>query len=300
MVTPATAAIPTLKDALWERYTRLLDIKRRIYAMRAYVDELTRVTRGKPFQIRNDIVYNMVLDYRDKCVIDLFSFTVEMRHGIEPADGSGVSRKFMRKTGLFKLIRDEYLTSFSRAYVPHPSDDEYEAAIYTKANAEKFMLLFQFAMGNSPTAMDVDALCEECRVYAKPLGDDRNKNRAHAYEGEAGTAKMHSVDELEAYFQAFEDLLEGLSLLSANAGYGGGNMNRTSVTDTAIDLVDLILFGHADDVARLLKKRTREALYARLHEIDDAHTPTTGASATERLYFNQRQFEPEFYNDDAS
>lgn len=284
----APPSVPTLHDAIWERYSRLLDIKKRLFVMREFVDETERVSRGKTFQIRNDIVWNMMLDYRDKCVIDLYSLTVEMRHGIRPADGSYVSRKFMSKTGLFKTIRDRYLASFSRVYAPQPDDDEYEIALYTKRNAEKFPLLFPTATTDMPAASDIEALCERFRLHMRPLGTDRNKNRAHAYEGEAGTTKMHSVDELEKFFKFVETVLKQLALLGTGSDYGGHDMNVASTTRTVQDIADLILLGHQKDIAELLAMRTRDELFDRLHAIDDAK------AGSDDRYFNERRFDDEF------
>jgi hypothetical protein len=65
-------------------------------------------------------------------------------------------------------------------------------------------------------------------------------------------------------------------------------MNHADCTETAADIVDLILLGNISDVRRLTSKRTRDELYARLHEIDDVAKPA--ANARDRLHFNDRQF----------
>lgn len=43
----ASTALPTLKDILWERFMKALDIKRRLHVVRAFADELDRVTRTR-------------------------------------------------------------------------------------------------------------------------------------------------------------------------------------------------------------------------------------------------------------
>jgi hypothetical protein len=51
---PAPApAVPRLADASSERWLRLLSVKRPLYFMRAFVDELQRVARKKPLTIKN-------------------------------------------------------------------------------------------------------------------------------------------------------------------------------------------------------------------------------------------------------
>lgn len=303
MVTAQTppAPPPELDTVLWERYSSLLGIKRRIYFLRAFVNELERVTRGKPFTIRNDILWTIVLDSRDKCVIDLFSLSVEMRHGVRPlAPGARerVSRSFLNKRGVFFYLLNHYRERLTRTYVAHPSDDEYEVAHHTRGKAEVFERLFPGCTTESPSPADIENLCERFRLRMFPLGQDRNKNRAHAYEGDRGTAPILSIAELEELFKYCEDLLESLSLLSAGAAYARSNMFHASCGDTAADLIDQILFGDLDDVVRLTGTRTRDELYARLHEIDDTsrgdEEEAERVGVRRELRFNDRQFDPRF------
>ena len=226
---PATTAlaappVSVLKDIIWDRYIKALDIKRRLHVVQPFADELTRVSRGKQFRFRNDIVWRAMLDVRDKLVIDLYSLTVEMRHGIKARYANAKVSK--TKRGLFiELVQRSPTSRASRAtYVPHADDDEYEVEHHTEGKAEIFARLFPNCMADSPTATDVEDLCEEFRLKMVPLGDDRNKNRAHALEGEVGTAKMLWVPELTDCFDYLERLLEDLSLLSAGAAVGGGNL----------------------------------------------------------------------------
>lgn len=287
-------AKPLLKDALMERFRALLQIKRRVFVLRAFVDELSRVSRSKPFRIRNDIVWNMVLDYRDKCVIDLYSLSVEMRHGEKPEPRDPRVRGNpgqIKKRGLFALIRDEYTATFCRTYLPQPDDDAEEVALHTKQHAATFAALFPACTADSPTPADIEDLCEAFRLRMAPLGTDRNKNRAHALEGDAGKAKMLSVDELEALFGFCEDLLEQLSELSDSASYGRPDLNVASTPDTAADLVDLVLFGNTVDVTRLFATRGREAAFARLHALADRRPHD------DNDYFNLGHFDADFVDD---
>jgi hypothetical protein len=286
--------VPILKDIIWERFVRALDIKSRLHVMRAFVNELDRTSRDEPFRIRNDIVWNAMLDVRDKLVIDLYSLTVEMRHGMKPIDPKAQNSYrggFKRKRGLFIEIRDHHLASLTRTHVPDPDEYEMEMDIETKAQA--FARRFPNCTTDSPSAADIEDLCERFRVRMVPLGDDRNKNRAHAQEGDAGTATMLSVPELEALFEYVEDLLEDLSLVSAFSSLGRTNMNHADCKETSADLVDLTLLGNISDVRRLTAKRTRDELYARLHEMHDANA-SAEADDERELHFNDCQFAPPF------
>jgi len=284
---------PSLHDLLWQRWCSLLDIKRRLHALRPFVSELERVTRGKRFRIRNDIVWHQILDSRDKLIIDLCSLSVEMRHGIKPKDSKArESHGFLGKKGLFRQIRDNYTASFSRTYARHPDDDDWEAANSIESKARLFVQLFPGCAGDSPTGSDIEDLCERFRLQAVPLRNDRNKNRAHILEGELGQARMLSMDDVAELFTYCEELLDGLSVLSSRSTLCGGNMNHADCDETAADQVDMVLLGNIGDVRRLTDGRSRDELYPRLHEIDDQEA--TDDSEREPLHFNDRQFSPLF------
>lgn len=295
--TPAAPSVSVLKDIIWERFYKAQHIKRRLFVMRSFADELDRVRRGKPFRPRNDIVWNAMLDVRDKLVIDLCSLTVEMRHGMKPLEKS--AQKSFRGTkkwrrGLFVEIRDHHLASLTRAYVPHPDDDKYEIETHTEGKAKIFARLFPNCTTDSPSTADVEGLCEEFRLKMVDLEDDRHKNRAHAYEGDVGTVKMLWVPELESLFDYTEKVLQGLSIVSAGSYLVPDDLNNSDCKETSADMVDLILLGSINDVRQLTATRTRDELYARLHEIDDAEQ----ADETDRrnkLHFNDRQFRAHLY-----
>ncbi len=291
--TPPALVVPVLKDMLWDRFMTALEIKRRLHVQRAFVDELTRVTRGKYFHIRNDIVWNAMIDVRAMLVTDLYSFTVAMRHGMKPLDPSaGKSREFMAKRGLFIEIRDHHCANLTRTYVAPAGQDSYLTGTYTRSRAERFDRLFPKCTTGSPTPADIDALCEEFRVKMVPLGKDRNKNRAHAHEGSFGQAKTLSNPELDDLFDYVERMLEDLSLVSESSSFGRQDMNDADSKETSVDLVDLILFGSLSEVTRLTTtaKRTRDQLYARLHEIDDNPPPLEPGEEHRQIRFNDRQW----------
>jgi hypothetical protein len=97
----------------------------------------------------------------------------------------------------------------------------------------------------------------------------------------------------QTQFDYTEKLLEDLSLLSAGASFGRTNLNQADCQQTSADTVDLILLGNISDVKRLTATRTRDELYARLHEIDDAEKAEE-TDGRDRFLFNDRQFGPPF------
>lgn len=289
-----STAPPDLHSIIWSRYISLLQIKRRIYFLRAFQNDLESTTRSKPFRIRNGIVWMMILDTRDKCVIDLYSLTVEMRHGI-PASNQSVWGNKKKKRGLFIEIRDHHLAALSRIYTQTSGDDDRDIEVGRRAKAALFAKLFPDCGCDSPSSADVEALCERFRLDMRALGTDRNKNRAHAYEGDVGQAPMSSVELLALFFAQIEDMLESLSLVSGGACFSRDDLNDGDTRETAVDLVDQVLLGNVHEVQRTYADRPREELYARLHEIDDAAQESErGTSFSSPDYFNDRQFAPPF------
>ncbi len=265
---------PKLHDLLWCRYVRLLNIQWRIHFLRAFSDELTRVTRGKRFRIRNDTTWRAVLDVRDKGVIDLCSWSVEMLHGIrlvDPKNGKP-SKPRHKKKGPLYYLRTSHVGDVRRTYTPHPDDDQYEIEMSEKAKEKYFTRLFPGVTTDSPTAGDIDALAERFRARCRPLRDDRNKNRAHVFEGDIGSAKMLSVEEQEAYFAEFIELVEMLSLLSSGSAYAGGGTPAAYEGDVR-EMVDQILFGSCADAQAFFAGRDRDEAYAELHELHDKRLP---------------------------
>ena len=284
MGNPQLVESPSLHDLLWRNFSKLQSIKRRLHFLQAFSETVETATRGKPFRIRNDIVYNMVLDVRDKCVIDLYSCTVGMRHGVRPLDlNVNPSRQFLRKKGFFLYLRD-FSTSLNRVYVRQPDDWDDEMLSHTRSTADRFKRLFPDCEKNTPSSSDIDQLCERFRLKMHPLGKDRNKNRAHVHEGDMGNAKMHSFPELAELFEYTEDLVEDLSLLGTSTSFARQNLNHASAKRTSENIVDLILLGNVDDITRWSTKRTREELYTRLHEFHESNPKG-------KRHFNDRQYD---------
>jgi hypothetical protein len=220
-----------------------------------------------------------------------------MRHGMKPLDKKAADRSFRgsqkKKRGFFVEIQDHLLTSITRKYIPHPDDDEDEIDIGAADKSEAFARLFPGCTTESPSAEDVAALCEVFRLKMVDLEKDRHKNRAHPLEGDAGTATMLFVKELDHLFDYTLGLLDDLSTLCSGGAYDHPNMNHADHEETAADVVDLILLGNIADVKLLTARRTRDELYAELHAIDDAARGGE-EDRLDRRHFNDRQFTSAF------
>ncbi len=73
--TPDNQPKASLDDRLWKVEHGLMQVARRQYALEAFLKELDRATRLKPFRIWNDVLWMMVLDSRDMLVIHPASWT---------------------------------------------------------------------------------------------------------------------------------------------------------------------------------------------------------------------------------
>jgi hypothetical protein len=295
---------PPLSDLIDERWHDLMAIRRRLYFLHAFQDEMKRLVRRKRFRPRNDIVWRMALDHRDKCYIDLYSFTVEMRHWMPFLDRKGQvrqpDRRDMQRTdpGIFYYVREHYLSNLSGKHVPGPGDDRYEIEMDTASKERRFKRWFPSCQGDNPTATDLDHLCLTVQLRMCHLGEDRNQIRAHFFESKrrakriGQTTRMLDLTELDQLFQYCDDLLEDLSLLSGGPALGSGNMNLASCEHTARDLADQVLLGDVEDIRKFIKDGKRDAFYARMHEI---HDNREGVDPPE--FFNDAQWTIEYLSE---
>lgn len=301
---PPQPAPKSLADLIDERWHDLMAIRRRLYFLHAFQDEMKRLVRGKSFRPRNDIMWRMALDHRDKCYIDLYSFTVEMRHWMPFLDRRGQIRqpdqRAINRTdpGLFYQIRQHHVASLSRTHVPDPRDHRDEIDMAAASKEKRFKRWFPSCQADSPTATDLDHLCLTVQVKMCHLGKDRNQNRAHYFEAKrrakriGQTTRMLDLTELDHLFQYCDDLLEDLSILSRGPALASGNMNVASCEHTARDLADLVLLGDVEDVRKLIRDGRRDEFYARMHEIHDNRDGVDPPN-----FFNDAQWTIEYLNE---
>ncbi len=239
----------SLVESINDQQMKLLEIKRRLHVLRAFVSDLETVTRGKPFRIWDDLAWMMVLDSRDALVIHLASFAKGLhRHHL--ADIVHPHLKKLRRSP--KREEGEVV-------------DEYDPSVNSYADA--FQRLFPACTKKSPGKSDIAALRDRLRVRVDLLRQDRNQNRAHVFEL-GGNARMLSIDELADVFDHIEQILNDLRLLASNGTMGmDGVLSMVNPRFTARIFVDRILLGtRADPPAE------REAIYDQLHQAHTDHT----------------------------
>lgn len=253
---PDPVAPPAAPDAFTlinRAQTQLLAVERRYHAFAPVAQELERVTRGRRFDIRNDIVWRLVLDHRDMLVIDLASWARGMY-------GTG---------GFFGTFGAHHLNVLRR-----PAPPAVDAGELTRAVAREQQRLFDQWFVGAPAGR-VDGACWEAlrAQFARrfqPVVDDRSHNRAHKFEGRTSTTAMLGLVALRAAFDYAAQPLNLLRVLTRGDILDMGDMNAAPTTETARDLVDQILLGSVDEVTRARRAPDREAFYGAVAARADA------------------------------
>jgi hypothetical protein len=110
----------------------------------------------------------------------------------------------------------------------------------------------------------------------KPLFEDRNWNRAHAFEKVRGTTAMLDFSDLRALIAYAEQFLGDIAMVGCHSMTDRPELNVPSAEDVAPELVDVLLLGDSERAARLRGQLTREVFYAQLHERHEAAPPRAG------------------------
>lgn len=246
---PLIAKLEPFEDAL-------RTIKCRWYYLTAIHDELERVTHGKPFRVMNSIAWQMAFDSHDMMIIDLDSWVT--RQG-EPG-------------GLFGLLNSR-LGELERKFPKGRRRQMGGADLVrydTDAHEDAVRRLFPDSAGRIAQASDVDALRARLEAECQRLRDDRNRNRAHAYETPKGTADRLGLAEAGELFERLENILNDLRLIADWNTTSFHDMNATSSESAALDFVDSVLIGTSGRQLVVMADLDRDAFYARLHEVHGA------------------------------
>lgn len=223
------------EDLIEEAHNQLLPMQSRLHFLQRFQEELTQRTRGEEFIIFNDIVWQTLIDSRDKLVIDLASWAM----GLYSSNG---------KLGHLAANCAPQLF-VSRRIDPRESED---VKMTLRHRREVYERLFPDAVtrGGKPTKDDVQRLNDEFHAKALPLVQDRNDNRAHAYEprpkkkGTVARAAMLPLEDLREFVQYAHDFLNDLQSICRHTSVAYSDyLHAADASETAADFVDLLLFG---------------------------------------------------------
>lgn len=257
-ITPPTAAgatAPTLDSLLKEVEDHVLFLRSRLYFLEAFVEELDRVTRGKPFVIWNDTVWTMVLDHRDALVVHL----------------AGLAKSMYSKGGLFGQVRAHCLHEFGpRRHWASDAKHDWERRRLDTDHAAAFARLFPQACGRKLRPSDIDALRDSFEAVVRQVVADRDGNRAHPFEKQRqGTAQMLAMHELAKVFDGVQDMLNDMRLVSSGSTLDYHDMSAVRCEDTAATIVDLVLMNAMVRLQMMPRGLDRSAVYDRMHELHD-------------------------------
>jgi hypothetical protein len=232
----------------------LLVIGRRLGALEAFLAELDRVTRGKPFHVWNGLQWLLLLDSRDILVVHLASWAKSV---YEPG-------------GLLGQIGANHLRDLSRKLIPTERDlaDAHFMRLRSKFREEAFARLFPNATDAHPKPPDVDGLRDSFSAKMKPVLEDRHANRAHPFERKKGSAAMLELSQMRELYDYSTKMMNDLRLVGCDStfGYPEGSWDKGA----AIDLVDALLIGTSSRMRIVRGETPRDEYYARLHERHDA------------------------------
>jgi hypothetical protein len=246
----------------------LMEIERRQFVVEAFTADLDRVSRGKPFRIRNSVTWMLLLDTRDMLVVHLASW----------------AKGIYRPGGFIGQLQASHGRSFPRALPPdNRSKEKPEWASRRdkerrdREHGESFARLFPNASGD-PDGAAFGALRDAFHLRMKPVVDDRDWNRAHAFEKVTGTTAMLNIAELRALIEYAEQFLADVAMVGCHYMMDRPELNHPSGETVAPDLADVLLLGDSARAARLRGQLTRDDFYAGLHARHDAGHPL-GADA---------------------
>jgi hypothetical protein len=259
---------PDLEELLKPFEWGLMEVARRQFVMEAFTAELDRVSRGMPFRIRNGVTWMLLLDTRDMLVVHLASW----------------AKGIYKPGGLIGKLEADHRRSLPRALpAKDRSDDKPEWARgrdkerRDREHAEAFARLFpKAAPGPYPDGAAFTDLRDAFYGRMKPLVDDRDWNRAHAFEKTTGTIAMLNITELRDLIAYAEQFLGDIAMVGCHYSMDRPEMNVPSAEDVAPELVDLLLFGDSDRAARLRGTLNRAEFYAQLHARPDGAEPQGG------------------------
>jgi hypothetical protein len=248
-------AAPDLRTLLQDTHRDLLLLRRRQYALEAFLQEVEKTSREETFDIHNELRWLQILDFRDKNVIDLASW----------------AKAIYSKGGLFGVMRAHHLAAFPSGRTWGLDMPEHRQEGADEQHAETRRRLFGQAVGPKLKPDDVQVLHDSFAKTFEPVVLDRHENRAHVYErGGSGTARMLDVTETRELFDHAHRMLNGLSLLAFGSTTGDANMNLTSVEGDAEDLVDELMLPRYARIrmvqAGVERATVYDALHARQHD----------------------------------
>ena len=247
----------------------VLRIKKRFYYLEKFLGRVKEVTGERPFRIRNDIVWQTIVDSYEMLIIDFASLI----------------RGMCQEGGFFGQLKQHCAELRVRSYRKfkatepciaenprNPMTDEQrknlvkyvmldEQKMYARIAEEAFDFLFPSAKGAEERRANhdlIDELKNDFMKVAEEVVKDRDSFRAHRYEKsrehrELGREDKLTLDRLKHHFDHVEETLTKIRLLATNSSFAFSDMNGCDGDETAADLVDIVMLGSMNRIFNAYK-----------------------------------------------
>lgn len=251
---PAVAVIP-VEEFLHDEHIALLELERRQHLLEAIDAEWPRITRGKPYWIHDDSMFRAITDVDAMNVVDLCSWCI----GAADADASLLQRAKNHYIADLPPVRRWTLAR-------HESEDSYLTRLTDEGFIAARQRLFPKAQGRTLREADVEELIKSFAKRVLPLKDDRNKNRAHAYEHKThGTAPMLDLADVKKLYRDARQLLNDLCLVAFGSTWADVDLTSNNVSLSAEDMLDVVFLPNWFRREMAGSGMSREAIYEALH-----------------------------------
>jgi len=244
----------TLKELIEQHENTLIRIKMRLFFLLSFEEELIKITREKPFTIRNDIVYRSIFDIWDMLIIDLASLSKGM------LGRGGFFNQFKANLNQFKPKKKtdiEAPLGTIHSVDPLPQDrlDEIKVELdahfvemaYRTHQKQLFDLFPNLGKRKEKKVKpeDVDELKDRFEQIVLEVIHDRDENRAHRYEDlKNKTAQTRlTFKKLEIKFRDIENILNAIKIIATGINLANNDLNYVSKEVTSEELIFAILWG---------------------------------------------------------
>jgi len=251
--------IPSLEPLLRAEEDVLHAMGRRLRGVEAFHAELEFVARTKAFLVRDEVVWTMVIDWRDALVTHFTSWV----------------RGMYEKGGFLGQVQAHCLKNLRQKPKPGEANrpQDWLERLVAKNKSASFQRLFPDVKATFPQPVDVASLRDRFINAFTPVVDDRDSNRAHPHEAQyAKNAKMLDLKQLREFQSQAENFLNDIRLVGCQSEFGYPRSGAKKGNATMVELVDMIVLGSERRRRLVLGPRDREAHYEHLHAKHDLIT----------------------------
>jgi hypothetical protein len=250
--------MPSAEEVIRTCEDKVQTIKKRLYYLTPIQEQLKTVHKLTGQGIRNDILYQMVVDSYDMLVIDVASLCKGMY-----TNGGFFNHIKHHVARLKKLKRSKIVVA--PAIIVGDGADDPEKVAATQASIAEHMKArieqrsievlkrlfpdYEERKDRPFNHSDIDKLMARFKNIHDKVIADRDSNRAHRYENEDSRAERLPLSALEFHFKELEILLNDLRYLILDcSSFRYNNLNLANTERTAKDIADLICHGSINQV----------------------------------------------------